>query len=172
MRYAALILLLVFSGCGGRSGTEPDSDPAGTSHQRSNEAESSPDSAIAMAAADFDTPATVAPEIAEAWSGVRIRVVDRDGGGEETFDIPLNGADLLGDSGLVLSAGVFLPDFILDEDGISSRSTEPINPAVRVVISEDGMEDYEGWLFASMPEIRPYPHTRFEVLLVEGIPAG
>ncbi len=60
-----------------------------------------------MAAADFDTPATVAPEIAEAWSGVRIRVVDRDGGGEETFDIPLNGADLLGDSGLVLSAGVF-----------------------------------------------------------------
>ena len=124
-----------------------------------------------LPAIDFTTPATVEPEIAAAWSGVRIRVVDRENGTAETFDIPLDGADLLGDSGLVLSAGVFLPDFILNEDGITSRSAEPLNPAVRVVISEDGKEDFEGWLFAAMPEIHPYPNARYEVLLVEGIPA-
>ncbi len=172
MRYVALILLLVLSGCGGRSGSAPDPAAAGDSNPRPSAAATSSESTAAMASANFNTPATVAQEIAEAWSGVRILVVDRESGAEETFEIPLNGADLLGDSGLVLSAGVFLPDFILDEDGITSRSAEPINPAVRVVISEDGMEDYEGWLFASMPEIRPYPHTRYEVLRVEGIPAG
>lgn len=172
MRSTALVLLLVLSGCGGQSGSGPDPAAVGFSNRGSgaSPAQSSV-SAAAMAAADFNTPATVSPEIAEAWSGVRVRVVDRESGAEETFDIPLNGADLLGESGLVLSAGVFLPDFIFDENGISSRSTEPINPAVRVVISEDGMEDFEGWLFASMPEIHPYPHERWEVLLVEGIPA-
>ena len=32
--------------------------------------------------------------------------------------------------------------------------------------------DYEGWLFADMPEIESYPNPFFRVLLVEGIPAG
>ena len=59
----------------------------------------------------------------------------------------------------------------MDESGITSRSTETHNPAARVVISEEGMADYEGWLFAAMPEIHPFPHDRYQVLLVEGIPA-
>ena len=119
----------------------------------------------------FSTEITVSPEIAAAWTGVRVRLIDRETGTEETFEIPLGGADMLGDSGLVLSAGAFLPDFIMDERGISSRSPEPINPAVRVVISGDGIGDFEGWLFAAMPEIHPFPHDRYQVLLVEGIPA-
>jgi len=170
MRYFAAALILILGACGGQSSTEPGSaaNPGPPSVAATDPARF----AVLAGAADFDTPATVDPEIAAAWSGVRIRVIDRDGGAEETFDIPINGAELLGESGLVLSAGVFLPDFILDENGISSRSAEPINPAVRVIISEDGMEDFEGWLFASMPEIHPYPNVRYEVLLVEGIPAG
>ena len=170
MRYFAAALILLLGACGGQSSTAPhsaeNSGPSSVANQ-------DPARLAALAgAADFDTPATIDPDVAAAWSGVRIRVIDRDGGSEEIFDIPINGAELLGESGLVLSAGAFLPDFILDENGISSRSAEPVNPAVRVIISEDGMEDFEGWLFASMPEIHPYPHQRYEVLLVEGIPAG
>lgn len=163
---AAALLLMVWA-CGGRPAVEPGQAAAGDT-----DAESVSLPAIAAGVTDFDVPATVPPAIAAAWSGVRIRVVDRESGAEETFDIPLGGADLLGESGLVLSAGVFLPDFIMDEHGITSRSAEPINPAVRVVISEDGMDDFEGWLFAAMPEIHPYPSDRYQVLLVEGIPAG
>ena len=170
MRLLAAALILMLGACGGQSSTDPGS--AETSGSPSVAAEDPVRLAALAGAADFNTPATVEPEIAAAWTGVRIRVIDREGGDEEIFDIPINGAELLGESGLVLSAGVFLPDFILDEGGISSRSAEPINPAVRVIISEDGMEDFEGWLFASMPEIHPYPHQRYEVLLVEGIPAG
>ena len=156
-------VVLVLWACGGQPPAEYDT----TTIQKV-----SPESqAAGPALTSFDTPATVAPEVAEAWTGVRVQITDRDGGAHESFDIPLGGAELLGESGLVLSAGVFLPDFILDESGISSRSSEPFNPAVRVVISEDGMEDFEGWLFAKMPEIHPYPHARYQVLLVEGIPA-
>jgi len=171
MRAITLALLLVLGACSGQPTAAPDSAGHENARERSPGTAHSTGNGAALPAIDFTTPATVDPEIAAAWSGVRIRVVDRESGDEETFDIPLGGADLLGDSGLVLSAGVFLPDFILDEDGITSRSAEPLNPAVRVVISEDGMEDFEGWLFAAMPEIHPYSNPRYEVLLVEGIPA-
>ena len=43
----------------------------------------------------------------------------------------------------------------MDEGGIMSRSAETQNPAARVVITGDGAADYEGWLFAAMPEIHP-----------------
>ena len=46
----------------------------------------------------------------------------------------------------------------LDEAGITSRSPDPANPAASVVISEESAEPYQGWLFASMPDIHPYPH--------------
>ena len=171
MRAFTLALLLVLGACSGQPAAAPDATGHENAQRGSSATGGASGNATALAAIDFSTPATIAPEIAAAWSGVRIRVVDRERGSEETFDIPLNGADLLGESGLVLSAGIFLPDFILDENGITSRSAAPINPAVRVVISEDGVEDFEGWLFAAMPEIRPYPNPRYEVLLVEGIPA-
>lgn len=162
---APALLLMVWA-CGGQPAVEPDPAAAEDTAVESV-AEPTPDAGVT----DFDVPATVPPEIAAAWVGVRIRVIERESGAEETFDIPLGGADLLGESGLVLSAGIFLPDFILDEHGITSRSAEPVNPAVRVVISEDGMDDFEGWLFAAMPEIHPYPNDRYQVLLVEGLPA-
>ena len=163
----ALAPLVIVWACGGQPAVEP-----GPAAAEDTAAESFSEPGVIAGVTDFDVPATVPPDIAAAWSGIRILVVDRESGAEETFDIPLGGADLLGDSGLVLSAGVFLPDFIMDEHGITSRSAETINPAVRVVISEDGMEDFEGWLFAAMPEIHPYPNDRYQVLLVEGIPAG
>lgn len=164
-------LILVLWACGGQPAGDADSGAVREGGQHSTGAGPRRDQVGTAGVSDFNAPAVVAPEIASAWSGVRILLVDRESGAEETFDIPLEGADLLGESGLVVSTGIFLPDFIMDENGITSRSAEPVNPAVRVIISEDGMEDYEGWLFAAMPEIHPYPHPRYQVLLVEGIPA-
>ena len=59
----------------------------------------------------------------------------------------------------------------MDEGGITSRSADANNPAANVVITEEGAEDYEGWLFAAMPGIHPFPHEQYQVLLVEGLPA-
>ena len=77
----------------------------------------------------------------------------------------------LGDSGLTATALLFIPDFVMGEDGISSRSAEQNNPALRLRVAEDGQPSWEGWLFAALPEIHPFPHDRYAILLVEGIPA-
>jgi hypothetical protein len=111
------------------------------------------------------------PSVESAWSGIRVRLEEIDGGRSEFFEVPLGETSALGDSGIVLTAVLFIPDFVMDDDGITSRSADPANPAARVIITESGSDPFEGWLFAAMPAIHPYPHERFRVLLEAGIPA-
>lgn len=163
-------LALIAAGCGGDAAV--DSGPAARDATDTGSAAGAVSaSAPAASLADMGAELRLEPEIAAGWRAVRIEIVDRDTGDEQVVEVPLGGADLLGDTGLVLSAETFVPDFIMDENGIRSRTHEPHNPAVRVVISEDGMEDYRGWLFAAMPETLAYPHPRYRVLLVEGVAA-
>ena len=154
--------LSLTAACGG---TPEDRTPA-------NAAPAAPREPALVSAGGFDRTVTLDPELQVAWRAVRILVSDREDGRRDEFEVPLGGAELLGHSGLVLTAETFVPDFVMDEHGIRSRSTDPANPAVRVRISEDGSADFEGWLFAAMPETLPFQHERYEVLLVEGIRAA
>jgi hypothetical protein len=167
-QFFVISIALVFAACG--AGTETET-----------EVQAMPDDDVHAAAMDspmggmmggLNTEISLDPEIATAWSGIRVHVVDSESDQAEIFEIALGETVALGDSGLTLSTDIFIPDFVMDETGITSRSAETHNPAARVVISEEGMADYEGWLFAAMPEIHPFPHDRYQVLLMEGIPAG
>ncbi len=109
--------------------------------------------------------------ITATWKAVRVQVENLDTGTKETVTVPLGTATPLGDTGLTITAEVFVPDFVMDENGITSRSAEPNNPAARVTITEEGQPEFKGWLFASMPDIHPFPHEHFRVTLVEGVPA-
>jgi hypothetical protein len=163
-----LTIPLILAGCG----AEPDT--------AETDVQAMPDDDVHTAAmgesmggmmGGLNTEIQLDSEIAGAWSGIRVHVVDSETGDGQIFDVALSDTVTLGDSGLTLSAGTFVPDFVMDDGGITSRSAETHNPAARVVITEEGKADYEGWLFAAMPEIHPFPHDRYQVLLVEGIPA-
>jgi hypothetical protein len=165
---AVLTVPLILAGCGAGSDTAEKNT------------QTMPDGDVPTSAAGesmggmmggVNTDISLDPEIADAWSGIRVQVVDSETGDVQNYDVTLGEAVTLGDSGLTLSSDLFIPDFVMDEGGITSRSAETQNPAARIVIAEDGVADYEGWLFAAMPEIHPYPHERYQVLLVEGIPA-
>ena len=171
MRYLFAIVLtlpLILAGCG----AAPDTNEA--------DVQAMPDDDVHATATGgpmggmmggLNTDIRLDPEIAGAWSGIRVHVIDSETGDGQIIDVALGETVALGDSGLTLSADTFVPDFVMDEGGITSRSAETQNPAARVVIAEDGMANYEGWLFAAMPEIHPFPHDRYQVLLVEGIPS-
>ncbi len=110
--------------------------------------------------------------IRNAWSGATIQVEEIATTEKREFDIDLGDTIALGETGLVLEAKVFIPDFTMDEGGISSSTAEPINPALQVVITDVSGEKYDGWLFAAMPEIHPYTHSRYSVILLKGIHAA
>jgi hypothetical protein len=160
---AAAASLLV-AGCGSPPAAPPQTAAAPPAAATSQ--------AASATTGGLDSEIAVAPEIAGAWRAVRLRVVDAESGDEQLFEVALGGAELLGESGLVVSVEAFIPDFVMSERGIGSRSAEPHNPAARVVISEEGVEDFRGWLFAAMPENFSYENPRYRVLLVEGVLAA
>jgi len=111
------------------------------------------------------------PAITAAWSGVTLHVADRTDGSERDVTVPLGKATPLPGTDLTVTADTFVPDFVMGADGIGSRSTEPNNPAVHVVIEEGGKTIFDGWLFQKMPDIHPFAHERYAVVLAGGIPS-
>ena len=165
-----LVTAVALAGCGrgdGEGGTAETAAPAPPTEARQGMEGMAPHAPM-----EVPTEVTLDEAVRAAWRGVRVKVVDLQSGESATHDLALGEAVPLGDTGLVATALVFVPDFVMDDRGITTRSPEPNNPAVRVRIEEEGKPPYEGWLFAAMPEIHPYPHERYQVLLVEGIPAG
>jgi hypothetical protein len=53
---------------------------------------------------------------------------------------------------------------------MTSASANPENPAVEVVVKEDGVEVFRGWLFSLYPEARAIQHPRFTFALVDFVP--
>lgn len=183
MLIPVIVLALTAPACGGKKTTEPGDAPA---------AESSHGAASAMPGDDVHkglqgmpsdqahagTGVQARPEknirlddaVRAEWVGIRVKVVTATGG-ESTHEIGIGETQPLGDTGLTLTAQAFVPDFVMDAAGITTRSPEPNNPGAKVVISEQGKPDFTGWLFAAMPDIHPFAHDRYEVILVEGIRA-
>lgn len=175
----AVILTLAAAGCG--RGADPSSATVTERSPAADPHASMPDddahrgvmpSDPMHAMGGMNTSVTLPDEIRSAWRAIRVDVVDSTTGESTTVEIPIGGSASLGDTGLTLEAVTFVPDFVMDSGGITSRSPEPNNPAARVVIREQGVEDYSGWLFASMPAVHAFPHDTYQVLLLEGVPAG
>ncbi|MFW6132192.1 MAG: cytochrome c biogenesis protein ResB, partial [Candidatus Aminicenantaceae bacterium] len=52
-----------------------------------------------------------------------------------------------------LLAPYFLPDFVIDESGnVRNRSNAPDNPAVFIVVLEDGKKIFSNWVFKNYPD--------------------
>jgi hypothetical protein len=117
-----------------------------------------------------NTDITMTKEVAAAWRGAIIQVAGHEGE-PQRYDLPFGEAVALGDTGLKATALAFVPDFVMGEDGISTRSADAVNPALRLRVTEEGKADYEGWLFAAMPGIHPFPHETYSILLADGLPS-
>ncbi len=167
-----LLTTLSLFGCGGNE-TNTDLTPPATGDVPSEEGPSNMMGAM-MGGGEHDmglnTNITMAEEIAAAWRGAIIQVAGPEGE-PQRYDLPFGEAVALGDTGLKATALAFVPDFVMGEDGITTRSAEAVNPALRLRVTEEGKPDYEGWLFAAMPEIHPFPHETYSILLADGLAA-
>jgi hypothetical protein len=112
----------------------------------------------------------VPPEVEAAYSGIRLRWKDSSDGKEGVIDVPLGGGTPLPDPSLVVRADVFLPAFSMGGGVLTSDGVEPQNPAARITVFERGKEIFGGWIFTRFPDVHPFTHSRFSLLLEGGVP--
>ena len=120
----------------------------------------------------------VVPQNVKAqWSAVKFIVADKVHNKELEISAPIDGETKIPDTNLVVKVGPFLPDFRMDANTITSSSNEPNNPAVAVIIYEDGKQIFPepgkkwGWFWArkELQMMHLFQHQRFALTLKEGV---
>ena len=119
--------------------------------------------------ADVPTRLEVPPEVSHAYTGIKIVWKDKADGKEGVIEVPLGGTAPLPDPSLVVRAEVFLPAFTMGGGAITSEGVEPQNPAARITVLNKGKEIFAGWIFTRFPDVHPFTHPRFQLLLEGGV---
>ena len=113
----------------------------------------------------------VVPEgVSERWKAVKISVFDRETRQDEIYTVDIGHEFRLNESKVTLKVAAFLPAFVMAGTTMTSASVNPENPAVEVVVKEDGVEIFSGWLFSLYPEAQVIQHPRFSFALVDFVP--
>lgn len=112
----------------------------------------------------------VPPEVAKAYSGIRLRWKDSSNGKDGVLEVPLGETVPLPDPAIVVRADAFLPAFTMGGGAITSDGVAPQNPAARITVVEKGQEIFAGWLFMRFPDVHPFTHSRFQLKLEGGVP--
>ena len=111
------------------------------------------------------------------WSAVKLIVTDKTRNKQIEISVPIDGKAKVPDTNLVIKVGPFLPDFKMEGNIITSSSNEPNNPAVGVIVDEDGKQIFPepgkkwGWLWArkELQMMHLFQHERYALTLKEGV---
>jgi len=109
--------------------------------------------------------------IKDKWKSVTLQVTDKQTGSSEALEVEIGKKTPVQGSGLEVEVLVFLPSFFMGDDMITSVSNEPNNPAAKARFTEHGKTVHEGWLFLNMPEVHPFVHDRYRIVLSGYAPA-
>jgi len=112
----------------------------------------------------------VPSEVEGKWNAVKILVRNKKHeklGGIHTLNL---GASFIpAGSGLKVTVGPFLPNFMMDKQTYTSKGNEPLNPAVQLIVEEAGKIIYKGWAFKRFPSMYGFEHQLISIELLGAI---
>ena len=114
----------------------------------------------------------VPSEVEGKWNAVKILVrnkEDEELGGIHTLNLGSSFTPV--GSGLIVTLGPFLPNFMMDQKTYTSIGNEPLNPAVQLIVEEAGKIIYKGWAFKKFPSMYEFEHQFISIELLGAIPA-
>ena len=71
----------------------------------------------------------------------------------QSFTLRPGEAAALGDSGVQVELADFVPDFVLEGNQLSTRSSEPNNPAIKLQVTQAGGKRSAVWFFPKSPQM-------------------
>ena len=174
MRRGLLVLLgiaaVLATSCRERGRPDPSIRMAISHEQTEGEGSAGQGQGQGQGGTGVPTKLEVPPEVEQAYSGVRLRWKDSSNGKEGVLDVPIGEGVPLPDPTLVVRADVFLPAFSMGGGVLTSDGVEPQNPAARITVFDGGREIFGGWIFTRFPDVHPFTHSRFKLLLEGGVP--
>ena len=120
----------------------------------------------------IDRGIVVPKEVKGQWKAVKIMVRNKIDESRSSMKTASLGSSFnLGGSGIKVTVGPFMPNFVMTKNNYSSNGNELINPAVRLRVEDKGKILFEGWAFAKYPTMYAFEHDEFAFQLMDYIPA-
>ena len=120
----------------------------------------------------IDRGIVVPQEVEGQWKAVKIMVRNKiDESRNSMKMITLGDSFELDGSAIKVTIGPFMPNFVMTQKSYSSKGNELTNPAVQLIVEENGKILYEGWAFAKYPTMYAFEHDEFALQLMDYIPA-
>ena len=120
----------------------------------------------------IDRGVVVPQEVEGQWKAVKIMVRNKiDESRNSMKMVSLGDSFELDGSAIKVTIGPFMPNFVMTQKSYSSKGNELTNPAVRLIVEENGKILYEGWAFAKYPTMYAFEHDEFALQLMDYIPA-
>ena len=115
----------------------------------------------------------VIPKAVEGqWKAIKIMVRNKiDESRSSMKTVSLGSSFKLDGSTIQVMVGPFMPNFVMTQTNYTSKGNELMNPAVRLVVEENGKTLYKGWAFAKYPTMYAFEHDEFAFQLMDYIPA-
>jgi cytochrome c biogenesis protein len=94
-------------------------------------------------------------------AGVKLLATPKNGGAKQELWLKLDEAVSL-DKDATVRITQFIPDFVVVENHIESRSDQPVNPAVQISVQSKQAAESKIWLFPQFPEFTHGNNTGFD----------
>ena len=105
------------------------------------------------------------------WKAVKLLIKNKkDEERNEMKTITLGSTFELEDSGIRVTVGPFLPNFVMSQNAYTSNGNELTNPAIQLVVEQNGKTLYTGWAFAKYPTMYAFEHEDYALQLMDYIP--
>ena len=94
-------------------------------------------------------------------AGVKLLATPKDGSPKQEFWLKLDEGVAL-DQDATVRIAQFIPDFVVVENHIESRSDQPVNPAVQISVQSKQAGENKIWLFPKFPQFTHGNNTGFD----------
>jgi hypothetical protein len=111
----------------------------------------------------FDRPIRIPEEVQKTWKSAQIEIVDKTTG-KAVKEFKVHNGETVKYGGLEIKVLYIVPHLVLD-NGYTSASNEPQNPAILVVVKENGKTIYAGPIYQKFPTMYNINHPRYEIIL-------
>ncbi len=109
--------------------------------------------------------------IKDKWKAVKIMVRNKkDESLNEIKTVTLGSSFEIKEGGLKVTVGEFMPNFVMTRTSYTSMNNQLINPAVQLLVEENGKILYKGWSFANYPNLYAFEHEKIAFQLMDYVP--
>ncbi len=123
---------------------------------------------------DTDTAKEVklSDEVKVKWASAKIRLLDKESGKGEEFTLKVGDETKLKDKGITIKIEALVPHYVIYDTYIGSKTNDPINPAILVVLKKDKGGLAKGWIFEKFPDFNSFKNDRYDIILLPSAAIG